>query len=184
VPGAVVTSTSTPGPVPRRWPRGSRRTGRAAGGTDGPRAGLDGPARRTPGPGNPGLLLPADQSRLTCYWPGWTVIVVVKVADPLPTMVCVPGVSGFKSATQPCPKDRPVDPAGRPKRLSAGRTMFCDDPRFTGAGTRGHGGGGPSGRRRSQATAAATRSKLPSICSFDTRGYRLRAFWSRTPLQS
>ena len=40
------------------------------------------------------------------------------------------------------------------------------------------------GGRRGQATAAAARSKLPSICSFDTRGYRLRAFWSRTPLQS
>ena len=38
--------------------------------------------------------------------------------------VCVPGVSGFKSETQPCPKDRPVAPAGRPKMLSAGRTMF------------------------------------------------------------
>ncbi len=46
------------------------------------------------------------------------------------------------------------------------------------------GAGGRAGGRRGQATAAATRSKLPSICSFDTRGYRLRAFWSRTPLQS
>src|ERR1700761_6712770 len=51
-------------------------------------------------------------------------IVVVKLADPLPTMVCVPGVSGFRSETQPCPKDRPVVPARWPKRLSAGRTMF------------------------------------------------------------
>jgi len=40
------------------------------------------------------------------------------------------------------------------------------------------------GRRAGQATAAATRSRLPSICSFDTRGYRPSAFWSRTPLQS
>src|SRR6185437_7981936 len=51
-------------------------------------------------------------------------IAVVKVALPLPTMVCVPGVSGVKCTTQPCPTDRPVVPAGRPKRLSAGRTMF------------------------------------------------------------
>jgi hypothetical protein len=47
-----------------------------------------------------------------------------------------------------------------------------------------HDAGGRAGERRGQATAAATRSKLPSICSFDTRGYRPRAFWSRTPLQS
>ena len=49
---------------------------------------------------------------------------------------------------------------------------------------RGRGRRGRAGERRGQATTAATRSKLPSICSFDTRGYRPRAFWSRTPLQS
>src|SRR5690348_2685118 len=54
-------------------------------------------------------------------------IFVVKVALPLPTMVCAPGVSGFRCATQPCPTDRPVVPAGRLKRLPAGRTMFISD---------------------------------------------------------
>src|SRR5262249_2136266 len=42
----------------------------------------------------------------------------------LPAMVCVPGVSGSRSATQPCPTDRPVVPPFRPKMLPAGRTMF------------------------------------------------------------
>src|SRR4051812_5298766 len=50
-------------------------------------------------------------------------ISVVKEGVP-PTMVCVPGVSGCKCATQPCPTDRPVVPAGWPKTLSAGRTML------------------------------------------------------------
>src|SRR5215831_8146125 len=50
-------------------------------------------------------------------------IFVVK-GGALPAMVCVPGVSGSKCAIQPCPTDRPVVPAGRPKMLSAGRTMF------------------------------------------------------------
>ena len=40
------------------------------------------------------------------------------------TIVCVPGVSGCKSVTQPCATDRPCVPGGRPKMLSAGRTMF------------------------------------------------------------
>lgn len=52
-------------------------------------------------------------------------IFVVKVKEgALPTMVCVPGVSGSTCATQPCPTDRPVVPAGRSKMLPAGRTMF------------------------------------------------------------
>src|SRR5215831_17455044 len=50
---------------------------------------------------------------------------VVKVNEgPVPAMVCLPGVSGSTCATHPCPTDRPVVPAGRPKMLSAGRTMF------------------------------------------------------------
>src|SRR5215831_12429686 len=52
-----------------------------------------------------------------------TMIFVVKEGEP-PTMVCVPGVSGFRCATQPCPTDRPVVPVGLPKMLSAGRVMF------------------------------------------------------------
>src|SRR5262249_59141264 len=54
----------------------------------------------------------------------------------LPAMVCVPGVSGSRCATQPCPTDRPVVPASRPKMLSAGRTMFIGrvSTSFTGTG--------------------------------------------------
>src|SRR5262249_29429286 len=54
----------------------------------------------------------------------------------LPAMVCVPGVSGSRCATQPCPTDRPVVPASRPKMLSAGRTMFIGrvSTSFTGRG--------------------------------------------------
>ncbi len=40
------------------------------------------------------------------------------------TIVWVPGVSGPTSATQPCATERPAVPAGCPKRLSAGRTIF------------------------------------------------------------
>ena len=39
-------------------------------------------------------------------------------------IVCVPGVSGCNSVTQPCPTDRPCVSAGSPKMLSAGKTMF------------------------------------------------------------
>src|SRR5260370_30643509 len=42
----------------------------------------------------------------------------------LPAIVCVPGVSGSKCATEPCTADSRVVPAGRPKMLSGGRTMF------------------------------------------------------------
>ena len=40
------------------------------------------------------------------------------------TIACVPGVSGCRSATQPCATDSPAVPAGSPKMLSAGRTIF------------------------------------------------------------
>jgi hypothetical protein len=51
-------------------------------------------------------------------------MIVVMVDLPMSmTIVCVPGVRGCRSATQPCPTDRPCVPGGRPKMLSAGRTM-------------------------------------------------------------
>ena len=43
---------------------------------------------------------------------------------PVTTIVCVPGVSGCHSATQPCPADRPCVPASWSKMLSAGRVIF------------------------------------------------------------
>src|SRR6516225_3629401 len=51
-----------------------------------------------------------------------SLVVKVKVG-PVPVMICVPGVSGSTCATQPCPTDRPVVPAGRLKMLSAGKTI-------------------------------------------------------------
>ena len=56
--------------------------------------------------------------------PGVTTIVVVLCPKMVLSIsiVWVPGVSGFKRVTQPCAADRPVVPAGSPKRLSGGRT--------------------------------------------------------------
>jgi hypothetical protein len=44
---------------------------------------------------------------------------------PTMTIVCVPGVSGCKSVTQPCPTDRPCVPAGCvPGGIAAQRLAF------------------------------------------------------------
>src|SRR6478609_9622082 len=51
------------------------------------------------------------------------------------TIVCVPGVSGCNSVTQPCATDRPVVHAGCPKMLSAGRVMFSSGVSTSATGT-------------------------------------------------
>ena len=117
------------------------------------------------------VIRESEGCRLSRYLPlGWLPGTVSSIADP-PVKV--------SRTRPPCSAPSPI--TSPPPRLP------CDDPRFT-AGTRGacrgRGAGGRAGGHRGQATAAATRSKLPSICSCDTRGYRPRAFWSRTPLQS
>src|SRR6478735_5053233 len=70
-------------------------------------------------------LMAGAAGRLASQEPGSTMICVVTggSAPVLIAIVCVPGVSGRRGATQPWPTDSPVVPAGSAKRLSLGRVI-------------------------------------------------------------